>query len=64
MNTFTVYEHINRTNGKRYVGITERRPEDRWGTDGYNYRHSSPRFGLRYRSMAGMALTTSLWLED
>ena len=44
MNTFTVYEHINRTNGKRYVGITERRPEDRWGTDGYNYRHSSPRF--------------------
>lgn len=43
MNTFTVYEHINRVNGKRYVGITERRPVERWGTRGQKY-HTTPRF--------------------
>ena len=42
-NSFTLYEHINRVNGKRYVGITERRPEDRWGVGGNNYT-TSPRF--------------------
>lgn len=37
-NNYCVYCHINKTNGKRYVGITCRDPETRWrnGT-GYSY---------------------------
>lgn len=34
-----VYIHTNKTNGKRYVGITSQRPEDRWlGGHGYDRR--------------------------
>lgn len=40
---FVVYLHINKTNQKKYVGITCRRPEVRWGKNGYNY-HSTPHF--------------------
>jgi group I intron endonuclease len=40
---YTVYQHKNKINGKVYIGITSRIPEDRWGVDGCNYR-SSPHF--------------------
>lgn len=40
---FVVYLHINKANQKKYVGITCRRPEVRWGKNGYNY-HSTPHF--------------------
>lgn len=40
---YFVYQHINVENGKRYIGITKQRPEERWGTNGVNYK-SCPHF--------------------
>ena len=36
-NNWTVYAHINKHNGKVYVGITSRNVNIRWGKNGYNY---------------------------
>lgn len=36
---FTVYCHINKTNGKKYVGITKQKPETRWHS-GNGYRNN------------------------
>ena len=40
---YTVYQHKNKINGKVYIGITSRKPEERWGYNGINYK-SSPHF--------------------
>lgn len=40
---FTVYQHINKIDGKRYVGITAVEPKRRWRPDGSGYK-SCPRF--------------------
>ena len=39
---YCVYCHINKINGKRYIGITCKKPERRWA-NGYGYK-DSPRF--------------------
>lgn len=43
MEEYYVYEHVNSGNGKRYIGITKQKPEQRWGHSGINYK-SSPYF--------------------
>ena len=42
-NCFCVYLHVNKINLKKYVGITSKAPEDRWGKNGCHYI-DSPRF--------------------
>ena len=44
MDAYYVYEHVNKTNGKKYIGITKQLPENRWGTNGNNYKDSCPHF--------------------
>ena len=34
---YTVYMHVNKTNGKRYIGITSQKPEIRW-KNGLGYK--------------------------
>ena len=36
-----VYVHINKINGKAYVGQTKWNPEKRWGENGYKYKKST-----------------------
>lgn len=38
--SYSVYKHTNLVNGKIYIGITRRAPQDRWGKDGCNYKTS------------------------
>ena len=40
---YIVYQHKNKINGKIYIGITSRTPQERWGNNGCNYK-SSPHF--------------------
>ena len=35
---YTVYEHINKINGKKYIGVTRQKPSRRWGHEGIGYK--------------------------
>ena len=38
---YCVYKHTCLKNGKLYIGITSRKPETRWGCEGYGYHHNA-----------------------
>lgn len=44
MQEYYVYKHINKINGKQYIGITKQLPKNRWGKNGINYKKSCPHF--------------------
>lgn len=45
---WTVYKHTNKINGKSYIGITSRKPEQRWGKNGINYGSVNKTHGCFY----------------
>lgn len=61
-NNWIVYVHINKLNGKRYVGITSKhKPEYRWN-NGRGYREN-PHSILLSKRMAGIVLSISYCLK-
>lgn len=44
MVSYYVYRHINKVNGKQYIGLTKQLPNLRWGNNGVNYRGKCPHF--------------------
>jgi len=43
MKEYAIYLHTNKLDGKKYVGITSKKPHQRWGKDGNGYS-SQPQF--------------------
>lgn len=39
MRKYSVYIHTNKVNGKRYIGVTEKKPEERW-VNGRGYKNN------------------------
>ena len=50
-NNWIVYKHTNIINNKSYIGITSRKPEDRWGKQGEKYRPAKGRYSSFYSAI-------------
>lgn len=50
-NTWSVYKHTNKLNGKSYVGITSKEPRKRWGLNGSNYHEAKGKHTCFYNAI-------------
>ena len=41
-NNYKIYCHLNKINGKRYIGQTKTSVQKRWGHNGYEYTRKHP----------------------
>ena len=57
-----VYMHTS-PSGKRYIGITSQKPEDRWGTGGSGYLYKNPNGTYRQPAIAQAILKYPNWDE-
>ena len=48
---WTVYMHVNKINGKKYVGITSQKPQKRWSKDGRGYAPAHGNNNLFYNAI-------------
>ena len=61
MKKYTVYMHINKVNGKRYVGITSQNVKDRWGRGS---KYHSQHFGRAIDKYGWDAFEHNIVVED
>lgn len=64
---YTVYMHVNKINGKKYIGITKQKPEERWKNgNGYkptsHFRHAIDKYG--WSNFDHIILFTNLSSEE
>lgn len=70
---YCVYKHTNVNNGKVYIGLTNKDPEERWGIDGKGY--SKQYFGIVIKNEGwhnfthevcynNLSLDEAVWLEQ
>lgn len=69
MGEYCVYMHTNKTNNKKYIGITKQKPpKNRWGQNGCNYKESPHFYSaiLKYGwdNFRHTIVATSLTKED
>lgn len=67
MQKWTVYAHINKINGKAYVGITGQKPQWRWGKNGIGYKNQHFYNAIKkyeWKNFDHVVLESNLTLEE
>lgn len=63
LNNYIVYAHINKSNGKLYIGITCQPPEHRWGRNGNRYK-GCDRFYKAIQHYGWKNFNHEIWKKD
>jgi group I intron endonuclease len=59
-----VYMHTNKINDKKYIGITSRNPDERWGLDGHGYYNRQPAFEAAIKKYTWDGFTHEIIAEN